>query len=164
MLPLVALALLAALPSAPPRKAEETKISIDLKDTSVVDVVRLMAEVGGLQVVVGSEVSCRLTLKLKDVPWRRVMDIALKTCGLGSEEDNGIVRVAAMSRLTQEAADRRKLAEEQALSGPLRIKQHRLSYARAEEMAPLLRRFLSPRGEVVVDARTNTVIIIDVDQ
>jgi type II secretory pathway component HofQ len=163
MLPLLAAALLAALPAAPKQKSEATRISIDLKDTSIVDVVRLMAEVGGIQVVVGPEVSCTLTLKLRDVPWPQVMDIALRTCQLGYEEENGIYRVAAVSRLTEEATARRKLAEERALSGPLRIKQHRLSYARAEEMAPLLKKLLSPRGEVVVDARTNTVIIIDVD-
>ena len=57
---------------------------------------------------------------------------------------------------------RRRLAEEKRLSGPLRAERFRLSYARAAEVAPLVKRFLSPRGEVALDERTNTLYVIDV--
>jgi type IV pilus assembly protein PilQ len=84
-------------------------------------------------------------------------------CGLGSESDNGIVRVAPVAKLTAEHQERRRLAEEQKLNRPLRTVRYTLSYARAAEMAPLIKKFLSPRGDVVFDARTNTLIITDVD-
>jgi len=106
---------------------------------------------------------CTLTLKLKEVPWPKVLDVALKSCGLAQEDDNGITRIAPASKLLQESADRRKLAEERRLSGDLRTTRYRLSYARAEQLAPILKKFLSPRGDVVVDARTNTIIVTDVD-
>ncbi|PYQ18536.1 MAG: hypothetical protein DMF81_24640 [Acidobacteria bacterium] len=55
------------------------------------------------------------------------------------------------------------MAEEQKLNRPLHTVRYRLSYAKAAELAPLIKKFLSPRGEVVVDARTNTLIITDIE-
>jgi len=147
----------AAPPSSAPRP--ETHISIDFKDADILDVIRLMAEVGNLD----PGVSCKLTLKLKEVPWDVALDVVLRSCGLGQDADNGIVRVAPVAKLTEEAAARRKLAEEQKLDRPLRTTRYRLSYAKAAELAPLIKKFLSPRGDVVVDPRTNTLIITDIE-
>jgi type IV pilus assembly protein PilQ len=141
----------------------ETRISIDFKDADILDVIRLMSEVGSFQVVVDPGVSCKLTLKLKEVPWDAALDVILRSCGLGQDTDNGIVRVAPVAKLTEEAAARRRLAEEQRLDRPLRTTRYRLSYAKAAELAPLIKKFLSPRGEVVVDPRTNTLIITDIE-
>jgi type IV pilus assembly protein PilQ len=147
----------------PPPTSAEARISIDFKDADIVDVVRLMSEVGQFQVVVDPGISCKLTLKLKEVPWDTALDIALRVCGLGSESDNGIMRVAPVAKLTAEHQARRQLAEEQKLNRPLRTVRYRLSYARAAELAPLIKKFLSPRGDVIFDPRTNTLIITDVD-
>src|SRR5262249_35995705 len=74
-----------------------------------------------------------------------------------------IVRVAPLTVLAEEEAQRRKLADEQALAGELRVLTKTLSYAKAEELQALLTRSaLSARGTVQVDARTNTVIISDI--
>ena len=157
---LVAAPLAAAAP--PPGQDGEARISIDVKDADIVDVVRLFAEVGGFQVVVDPGVSCKLTLKLNEVRWESALDVALKSCGLGRDEENEIVRVAPVARLAAEAAAQRKLDEERSLSGPLQMRTYRLSYARAAEMAPIIKKFLSPRGEVIYDSRTNTLIVMDV--
>ena len=151
----------AAEKSVPP--SNETRISLDFKDADILDVVRLMSEVGNFQVVIDPGVSCKLTLKLKEVPWDAALDVALRSCGLGRDEEGGIVRVAPTAKLTEEAAAQRKLAEEQKLNRPLHTVRYRLSYAKAAELAPLIKKFLSPRGEVVVDARTNTLIITDIE-
>jgi|SRR5437899_1054646 len=156
--PLLATAAAGKTPAPP-----ETRISLDFKDADILDVVRLMSEVGSFQVVVDPGVACKLTLKLKEVPWDAALDVALRSCGLGHEEESGIVRVAPVARLTEEAAARRRLAEEQRLDRPMRTTRYRLSYAKATELAPLIKKFLSPRGEVVVDPRTNTLIITDIE-
>jgi type IV pilus assembly protein PilQ len=140
----------------------DARISIDVKDADIVDIVRLFAEVGGFQVVVDPGVSCNLTLKLNEVLWTSALDVALKSCGLGRDSENDIVRVAPVARLMAETAAQRKLDEERALAGPLQMRSYRLSYARAAEMAPIIKKFLSPRGEVIYDSRTNTLIVIDV--
>jgi type IV pilus assembly protein PilQ len=152
-----------SLAAAPPAPPVDTSVSVDFKDVDVVDVVRLFAEVGSFQVVVDPGISCKLTLKLKEVPWPTALDLALKVCSLGSETDNGIVRVAPVAKLTSESEARRKFAEEQKLNRPLRTNVYRLSYAKATELAPLLKKFLSARGDIVVDPRTNTLIITDVE-
>ena len=160
------LALSVAAPAGPigrPSTPEETRISVDFKDADVLDIVRLMAELGSFQVVAHPGISCKLTLKLKEVPLDTAFDLALKTCGLGSEEASGIYRIAPTATLTAEHAAARKLAEEQRLDRPLKTRMYRLSYARAAEMAPLVKKFLSPRGEVVFDARTNTLIVTDIE-
>ena len=138
------------------------RISIDVKDANVIDVVRLLAEVGGFQVVADAGVSCTLTLALKDVEWPTVLDLALRSCGLAEEHDGNVVRVAPAARLLAETAERRQLDEARRLARPLRTEIHRLSYARAADLAPLLRKFLSARGSVEFDARTNTLFVTDV--
>jgi type IV pilus assembly protein PilQ len=150
------LALLASTP-------EEARVSIDVRDADIVDIVRLLAEVGNFQVVIDPGVACKLTLKLHEVPWNRVLDVSLRSCGLGQDSDAGIVRVATAARLTAEVAESRKLAEAQLDSRPLHTTVYRLSYARAAELAPILKKFLSPRGEVIWDTRSNTLIVTDVD-
>src|SRR5262249_53227687 len=135
-----------AVPAAPAAPATgEAKVSVDFKDADVVDVVRLMAEVGNFQVVVDPGVACKLTLKLKDVPWDVALDMSLRVCGLGQETDNGIVRVAPVARLTAENAERRKLAEEQKLNRPRDTTRYTPSYAPAAVVTPLIITFLSPR-------------------
>jgi type IV pilus assembly protein PilQ len=162
ILSLASSALAAAAPVSPASQGGEARVSVDFKDADVVDIVRLFAEVGGFQVVVDPGVSCKLTLKLNEVRWTSALDVALKSCGLGRDEENEIVRVAPLAKLAAETAAQRKLDEERSLSGPLQMRTYRLSYARAAEMAPIIKKFLSPRGEVIYDSRTNTLIVMDV--
>ena len=160
-----ALSLLAVTPAWPAAAAGEgeANVSVDFKDADIRDIVLLMAEVGRFQVVIDPGVECKLTLKLKDVPWDTALDLALRSCGLGYDVDNGIYRIAPAAKLTAEMAERRRFAEERRLSRPLRTVRYRLSYARAAELAPLIKKFLSPRGDVVYDSRTNTLYITDID-
>jgi type IV pilus assembly protein PilQ len=141
----------------------EARISIDFKDADILDIVRLLAEVGDFQVVADPGVACKLTLKLKEVPLQTAFDVILRSCGLGSDDENGIVRVAPTAKLIAEQEAARKLAEARALDRPLRTRVMRLSYARAAEVAPLLKRFLSARGDVAYDARTNTLFVTDIE-
>ena len=152
--------LVLALALSPPAEGE-ARISLDVKDASVLDIVRLLTEVGGFQAVFDPGISCKLTAKLTEVRWQAALDWSLRSCRLGREEENGILRIAPVERLGEESAARRRLEEEQRLSAPHTVARFRLSYARAQEIAPLLKRFLSVRGDVVYDSRTNTLIIVD---
>ena len=71
---LLSLALVSPAKAASPPDA---RVSVDFKDVDVVDVARLFAEVGGFQLVVDPGVSCKLTLKLSEVPWTAALDLAL---------------------------------------------------------------------------------------
>jgi type IV pilus assembly protein PilQ len=149
--------------ASPPRSSEETLIDIDVRDADAQDVLRLLAEVGGFNLAVDPGVSCKATLKLKQVPWPQVLELVLRTCGLEQEWlGENLVRVATAEDLRREYEARRKYEEEKSLAGPLETRYLRLAYAKARDMAPLLERFLSPRGSVVFDERTNTLIVTDV--
>lgn len=152
---------LAALLTLPAAGDGEARISLDLKDAPVVDLVRLLADVAGFQAVLDPGLTCKLTLKLTDVRWPTALDLILKPCGLAREEEGGVLRIAPAARLVEEATARRQLEEAREARAPRTLSRYRLSYARAEQMAPLLKRWLSPRAEVIWDARTNTLIVVD---
>ena len=158
----VGLALFGAGGASVEPQADEALISLDIKDAAITDVVRLMAEIGSFQVVVDPGVSCSLTVKLKEVRWQAALDVVLRSCGLAQDEENGIVRVAPAQKLLAEHQTRLKLEEARRLNQPTRTTLHRLSYAKAQELAPIIKKFLSPRGDVIVDVRTNTLLITDI--
>lgn len=155
---------LVSLPALPlAEQNEETRIDIDVKEADVTDILRLLAEIGQFNLVADPEVGCRLTLTLKAVTWRQVLDTVLRSCRLGEERlGDNLVRVAPLRELTRELEEKRKYEEAKESAGTPITTYRRLAYARAKDLAPLLRRFLSPRGEVLFDERTNTLIITDV--
>jgi len=139
----------------------EARISLDVKDAAAVDVVRMLAEVADFQAVFDPGVSCALTLKLTGVRWQKALDLTLASCGLGHEGEGRVLRIAPAARLIEESVARRRLDEERSQSLPAMLTTYRLSYARAEQVAPLLKRLLSPRAVVTYDTRTNTLLVVD---
>ena len=143
--------------------AEETRIDIDVKEADVLDMLRLFAEIGDFNLVADPNVSCHVTLTLESVPWPQVLEIVLRTCRLAEDRiGDNIVRVATAEQIRREYEERRKYEEEKRLAGPLVTTYKKLAYGRARDLAPLCERFLSPRGSVTFDERTNTLIIVDV--
>jgi len=136
-------------------------ISLDFKDGDIQDIFRLFADISGLNIVVQPGVTGRITLKLTEVPWDQALELILKTNKLGFIVEGNVIRIAPLSDLATEEAEKRRLAEEQALAGDLFTQTRVLSYAKASEIMPLLQRNLSPRGDIVTDERTNTVIFTD---
>jgi type IV pilus secretin PilQ/predicted competence protein len=137
-------------------------ISLDFKDGDLQDIFRLFADISGLNVVVNPGVSGKVTLKLTEVPWDQALDLILKTNGLGYTLEDNVIRIAKLADLQKEEQERRKLAEEKALAGDLLVQNFRLSYAKAKELEPTIKKVaLSPRGQIITDDRTNTMIVTD---
>jgi len=137
-------------------------VSLDFQGADLRAVLRTFAEISGLNIVIDPTIQGTVDVSLRDVPWDQALDIILRANKLGYVVDGTIVRVAPLAVLADEETQRRKLTDEQALSGELRVFTRSLSYARAEEMRPLLlATVLSPRGTIQTDARTNTLIIND---
>jgi type IV pilus assembly protein PilQ len=137
-------------------------ISLDFKDGDLQDIFRLFADISGLNVVVNPGVSGKVTLKLTEVPWDQALDLILKTNGLGYTLEDNVIRIAKLTDLQREEQERRKLAEEQALAGDLLVQNFRLSYAKANDLEPTIKKVaLSPRGQIITDVRTNTMIVTD---
>ncbi|HEX3556841.1 MAG TPA: type IV pilus secretin PilQ [Thermoanaerobaculia bacterium] len=150
-----------------PNDKEKTYVGepIDLKVTNadVTDVIRTFAQISGLNILVQPGVSGVVTAELENVPWDQALEQILKINNLDYELDGNVMRIAPTSVLRQEASERQQLAAAKALAIPLRTVYQRLSYAQAAEVASLLKTgqagLLSQRGSVVVDGRTNALII-----
>jgi type IV pilus assembly protein PilQ len=137
-------------------------VSLDFQGADLRAVLRTFAEISGLNVVIDPTITGSVDVSLRDVPWDQALDIILKANKLGYYVDGSIVRIAPLGVLADEETQRRKLADEQALAGELRVYTRPLSYAKAGDLVAIVTRSaLSSRGEVQVDARTNTVIIRD---
>ena len=137
-------------------------VSLDFQGADLRAVLRTFAEISGLNIVIDPAVQGSVDVALRDVPWDQALDIILRANKLGYFVDGTIVRVAPLTVLAEEEKQRRKLTEEQALSGEIKVMTRALSYAKAEDVSPLLlKSALSQRGTVQVDPRTNTLIISD---
>jgi len=139
-------------------------ISLELKDADIKDVLRTFAKITGLNVVVDPDVSGSVTVNLENVPWDQCLDIILKINRLGYTVENNVLRVARMERLTQEKAQAAAFRKESENAAPLRTITKTLSYAKADKVKALLTSqgfILSDRGSVVVDERSNMLIIRD---
>ncbi len=139
----------------------EARVTLDAREADVHAIVGALAKAAGFQAVFDPGIACRLTLSVRELPWIRVLKASVDACGLGYEEDGSVVRIATRARLASEAEQRRRLADETSRNRSRRLELFRLSYARAREVAPLLKAFLSEQGQVVWDERSNTLIIID---
>jgi type IV pilus assembly protein PilQ len=138
---------------------------IDLKVTNadVTDVIRTFAQISGLNIIVQPGVSGVVTAELENVPWDQALEQVLKINRLDYELEGNVMRIAPTEVLRLEAQERQQLAAAKALAIPLRTLYQRLSYADADDVARLLKSgqagILTQRGSVVVDSRTNALII-----
>jgi len=144
------------------RRYQGHPISLDFQGADLRAVLRTFAEISGLNIVIEPAVQGTVDVALRDVPWDQALDIILRANKLGYIVDGTIVRIAPLTVLADEQSQQRKLQEEQALAGELRVLTKTLSYAKAEELQALLTKSaLSQRGTVQIDPRTNTLIITD---
>src|ERR1700723_595416 len=137
-------------------------ISVNLKDVDLRDFFRLIHEISGLNVVVDPAVKGSLTIVLDDVPWDQALDIVLKNNDLDKQLDGNVLRIPTKETLKHEAEQNRDPAKAQAEAADVVTTTRGLSYAKAADMVPTLKKFLSSRGDVLADVRSNTRIIRDI--
>jgi type IV pilus assembly protein PilQ len=147
--------------AAGPRYTGEP-ISVNLKDVDLKDFFRLIHEISGLNVVLDPNVHGTLTIVLDDVPWDQALDIVLKNNDLARELEGNVLRIATVDTLKKEADARRAQIESEALAVEKVSVTRFLSYAKAKDVIGTVKKFLSQRGDVVADERTNAVIINDI--
>lgn len=144
------------------RPYETRRISLDVHQVDVHNVLRLLAEAAKVNIVVPKEVQGKVTLKLKNVAWKDVLQLVLRSQQLGVERVGEVFYVDTLANLaaSQEMAlARQKNAVEVAELVTVIIP---VNYARAADLAPIVESMLTERGSVVVDQRTNVLIVTDV--
>ena len=143
------------------------RLSLNFQDIATRAVLQLLAETGGVNIVVSDSVQSSVTLQLRDVPWDQVLDIILTTKGLAMRRNGNVIIVAPPGELAarQQAALEEQLQQQQ--QEPLRTRYIQVNYAKAVDLANLIlgggqNPLISPRGSVAIDERTNTLLVQDV--
>lgn len=137
-------------------------ISVNLKDVDLKDFFRLIHEISGLNVVLDPAVHGSLTIVLDEVPWDQALDIVLQNNGLDKQLSGNVLRIATRATLKSEAETQRDLEKAQTEAVTPVTVTRVLKYAKAASMMPTLKKFLSSRGDILSDDRTNQLIIRDI--
>ncbi len=140
------------------------KISLDFQNADINDILRLIAEVSGLNVIAGPDVKGTVTTRMVDVPWDQALDIILKINGLGQEREKNIIRVAPLQRFINEQDERRRILEGKVKAEELVTQLLPINYADVEQLKTNMEKMLSDRGSLFVDTRTNTMIVSDTQE
>lgn len=138
------------------------RIDLDLKDADIHNVLRLLADVGRVNIVTADNVQGSVTIRMRNVPWDQALDVILQAKGLGMVRRANMIRVAPNDVLQKE----RELAIQQAAQEvqltPIETRLIPVSYAQASEVQQRAKDLLSERGTIAVDERTNMMIVRDV--
>jgi type IV pilus assembly protein PilQ len=137
-------------------------ISVNLKDVDLRDFFRLIHEISGLNVVLDPAVKGSLTIVLDEVPWDQALDIVLKNNSLDKQLSGNVLRIAAIDTIKREAENSRDLRNAERDSQETIIVTRVLSYAKAATMKDTLKKFLTSRGDILSDDRSNQLIIRDI--
>ena len=152
----------AAPTPAPSGKYTGEPISVNLKDVDLKDFFRLIHEISGLNVVLDPAVRGSLTIVLDEVPWDQALDIVLQNNGLDKQLSGNVLRIATRETLRREAETQRDLDKAQAEAVTPVTVTRVLSYAKAGTLTGTLKKFLSSRGDILSDDRSNQLIIRDI--
>jgi type IV pilus assembly protein PilQ len=150
------------------RQYEGQLVSFNFQDIDVRAVLKLLFDLPGvnLNMIAGNEVAGSLSLRLKNVPWDQALDIILEARGLGMRQIGNVVIIDLKknldARMHRELEAQKKIKELE----PLHTEFIAINYAKAKDLEGLLKTrddhsFLSKRGSVSTDERTNTLIIQD---
>ena len=141
------------------------RISLDFKDADIQNVLRILADVSGLNIITTEDVAGRLTIRLMDVPWDQALAAILKAQGLDMVRDGNIVRISTVEKLKQERDAQRAADEAQKQAEPLLVRYVRVNYAKADEdLVKKVQEVLTERGTATWDERTNTIVIRDISR
>ncbi len=138
------------------------RIDLDLKDADVHNVLRLLADVGQVNIVTADNVSGSVTIRMRNVPWDQALDVVLQSKGLGMVRGGNIIRVAPLAQLEKEREMAIARRRQELQLAPIETRLIPVSYADAEEIQLRAREVLSGRGSIAVDGRTNVLIARDV--
>ncbi len=156
----------AATPQEKPRYTGEP-ISLNLKDVDLKDFFRLIHEISGLNIIVDPNVTGTVTLVLDGVPWDQALDLVLRNNRLDKTLEGNVLRIARVETLSAEQEAITKLSAAREEAQPLVTVFRPVNYAKADTISSMLKSWvgggaLTKRGNILVDGRTNTLIISDI--
>ena len=139
------------------------RISLDFQQADISNVLRLIAEVSGFNMVVGEGVKSKVTMKLVSVPWDQALDMILKMNGLGKIRQSNILWIDTLANIAKQQNE-----EAQAKDAKVKAEElvDRVFYIRnlpAMELMTSLRQYISPRGLMQFSPGTNALVVRDTE-
>lgn len=144
------------------------RISLNFQDIEVRTVLQLIADFTKLNLVASDTVSGRITLRLQNIPWDQALELVLKTRGLDKRQVGNVLMVAPAAEIAERERQQIEANRQLAELAPLQTEFIRIRYANAESIFALFGagseeggRLISERGSVIVDPRTNSLIVTE---
>jgi len=144
------------------------RISLNFQDIEIRAVLQLIADFTELNLVASDTVNGRITLRLQNVPWDQALELVLKTKGLDKRQIGNVLMVAPAAEIAERERQQIEANKQISELAPLQSEFVRIRYANAGNMVALFQAgseeggsLISPRGSVVVEPRTNSLIITD---
>jgi type IV pilus assembly protein PilQ len=141
------------------------RISLSFQNIDVRALLQIIGDVSGNNVVISDGVKGELAMRLINVPWDQALDIILRTKGLGMQQQGNVMLIAPLDEMASRAKAEGEATKQKDEGAPMRSEIIQVNYAKASEMAALLKAgsksLLSARGQVSVDERTNTLLVLE---
>ncbi|MFA9459299.1 type IV pilus secretin PilQ [Thiohalorhabdus methylotrophus] len=155
--------------SATGKPYEGEKLSLNFQNIDVRQALNILADFADLNIVASDSVAGQLTLRLQEVPWDQALDLILDSQGLGMVREGNVIRVAPQAELQKQREQKMQAELKKQQLVPLKTEIIQVNYAKAGEIKSLLENqaggegkgggMLSQRGNISVDARTNSLLV-----
>jgi type IV pilus assembly protein PilQ len=139
------------------------RISLDFQQADITNILRLIAEVSGFNIVVGEGVKSKVTMKLVSVPWDQALEMLLKMNGLGMIRQGSIVWVDSLTNIAKQQDEEARAKDSKTKAEELVDRVFYIRNLQAQELMVSLRQNLSPRGLMQFNAGSNALIVRDTE-
>ncbi|MBX3035025.1 MAG: type IV pilus secretin PilQ, partial [Bdellovibrionaceae bacterium] len=140
------------------------KISVEMNNADIREVLRFIMEESGVNMVISEEVKGNVSVKLRQVPWDQALVVIMRAKQLGYTRQGNVLRIAPIDALRKEEDDATRIAMSKKEIEPLKVRVFPVSYARVAELEKKVSGFVTEkRGKVVGDERTNSLVVTDVE-
>lgn len=139
------------------------RVTLEFSDADIRKIFQLIAEVSNLNFLVGDDVSGTISLKLVNVPWDQALDVILENKGLGMQRDGNIVQIRPKSKIQTLADEEQALKRARERGMELKTEVFDINFATVGDIVSQFNTVKSERGTISQDARTNRVIVKDIE-
>jgi type IV pilus assembly protein PilQ len=139
------------------------RISLDFQQADISNVLRLIAEVSGFNMVVGEGVKSKVTMKLVSVPWDQALDMILKMNGLGKIRQSNILWIDSLANIAKQQNEEAQAKDAKVKAEELVDRVFYIRNLQAQELMTSLRQYLSPRGLMQMSQGSNALVVRDTE-
>ena len=143
---------------------EGEKITLDLKDADIRNVIRMLSHKGNVNIVAGEEVKGTVSLLLQNVGWEQALKTILDVSGYAYEREGNLIKVMTAEKMKKIKVEQLAIKEAIKKEAELVTRIFSLNFASVCSLKKSVEKMLSSRGKIESDARTNTLIVTDIQE